>query len=114
MANLDWFPDQKSEPGSVIIVARIDFGLSEDEIQRITRGPDAAGWDPFEAALLRAVDELNTNTSISNSTWSALAAHYNSEQLIDFVFTVGEYKLVSMALNTLGVQLEEGFEGFPQ
>jgi hypothetical protein len=29
------------------------------------------------------------------------------------VFTVGQYTLVSMALNTLGVQLDEGIPGFP-
>ena len=33
---------------------------------------------------------------------------------MDLVFTVGQYNLVSMALNTLGVQLEDGAEGFPQ
>jgi len=29
------------------------------------------------------------------------------------VFTVGQYNLVAMYLNTLGVQCETGFEGFP-
>jgi hypothetical protein len=32
---------------------------------------------------------------------------------MDLVFTAGQYKLVSMALNSLGVQLEDGFEGLP-
>jgi hypothetical protein len=31
---------------------------------------------------------------------------------MDLIFTAGQYKLVSMVLNSLGVQLEEGFEGF--
>ena len=34
-------------------------------------------------------------------------------QLIDVVFTVGQYNLVSMVVNTLGVQQDEGFPGFP-
>jgi len=34
-------------------------------------------------------------------------------QLMDVVFTVGQYNLVSMALNTLGVQQDEGLPGFP-
>ena len=33
---------------------------------------------------------------------------------MDLIFTVGQYNLVSMALNTLGVQLEEGVQGFPE
>ena len=70
-------------------------GLSADEITRIAEGADATGWDPFEASLLRAVDELHANSVISDSTWQALAARYNTEQLLDFLFTVGQYKLVS-------------------
>jgi hypothetical protein len=31
---------------------------------------------------------------------------------MDAVFTVGQYNQVSMALNTLGVQLDAGLEGF--
>jgi 4-carboxymuconolactone decarboxylase len=34
-------------------------------------------------------------------------------QMMDVIFTVGQYNLVSMALNTLGVQQDEGFPGFP-
>jgi hypothetical protein len=33
--------------------------------------------------------------------------------VIDFIFAVGQYTLVSMALNSLGVQLDAGVEGFP-
>ena len=41
------------------------------------------------------------------------ADHYEKEQLIDLVFAVGQYNLVSMALNTLGVQAEEGLASLP-
>ncbi len=87
-------------------------GLSADDIRRIAEGPEAPGLDSFEAVLLRAVDELHADSFISDSTWKALAERFDTEQLLDFVFTAGQYKLVSMALNSLGVQLEEGFEGF--
>lgn len=42
-----------------------------------------------------------------------LAGRYNTEQLLDLIFMAGQYRLVSMALNSCGVQLEDGFEGFP-
>jgi hypothetical protein len=38
---------------------------------------------------------------------------YGTRELLDLVFTVGQYTLVSMALNTLGVALDPGVEGFP-
>ena len=33
---------------------------------------------------------------------------------MDLAFMVGQYNLVSMVLNSFGVQLDEGFEGFPE
>jgi alkylhydroperoxidase family enzyme len=87
-------------------------GLSAEDIQRVAAGPEAPGWDGFEAVLLRAVDELNGDCRISDSTWKALAARYNTQQMLDLIFTAGQYRMVSMALNSVGVELEEGFEGF--
>ena len=37
---------------------------------------------------------------------------FDTQQLLDIVFTVGNYNLVSMALNTLGVRLDEDIPGF--
>jgi 4-carboxymuconolactone decarboxylase len=87
-------------------------GLSSDEINRIKEGPDAPGWSARDAALLRAVDELRSQAFISDQVWKALAASFDTQQLLDLIFTVGQYNLVSMALNTLGVQLDEGVVGF--
>jgi alkylhydroperoxidase family enzyme len=81
-------------------------GISDAEIERIKAGPDAPGWDPFEATLLRATDELRTDSCISDATWQALAARYSEQQLLDLIFAIGQYTMVCMALNSLGVQLE--------
>jgi 4-carboxymuconolactone decarboxylase len=89
-------------------------GLTAAEVQRVPQGPDAADWSPFEAALLRAVDELQADSFISDATWAALAERYSVQQLLDLIFTAGQYKLVCMALNSIGVQLEEGYERLPQ
>jgi len=89
-------------------------GLNDDEIKRITEGPDAPGWNPFDATLLRAVDELYTDAFISDTTWKKLSERYDTHQLLDLIFTVGQYNAVSMALNTLGVPLDEGIQGFPK
>lgn len=89
-------------------------GLTDEEIARITQGPDAEGWSDFDVALLTAVDQLHQDAFITDSTWNALAARYDEKQMMDFVFTVGQYNLVSMALNSFGVQLDPGLEGFPK
>ena len=47
---------------------------------------------------------------VSDTTWATLAGSYSTEQMMDVVFTVGQYNLVSMVLNTLGVQLDADLE----
>ena len=88
-------------------------GLSDDEIRRVTLGPDAAGWSADDAALLRAVDELRADAFVSDETWRALSERWDAQQLVDLLFTVGQYNLVSMVLNSLGVQLDPGLPRFP-
>ena len=89
-------------------------GLTDEEIVRITRGPEATGWSSFDRALVRAVDELHRDAEISDRTWAELAARYDTKQLMDVVFTVGQYNLVSMALKTFRVPMDDGLEGFPR
>jgi alkylhydroperoxidase family enzyme len=82
-------------------------GLSDAEIERLKSAPDAPGWTEAESALLQAVDELHGDQFISDATWQRLGKHYDTHQVIDLVFAVGQYTLVSMALNSFGVQIEE-------
>ena len=89
-------------------------GLTDEEIVRVTRGPEAPGWASFDRTLLRAVDELHRDAEIGDRTWADLAARYDTKQLMDVVFTVGEYNLVSMALKTFRVPMDDGLEGFPR
>lgn len=107
-----WNCRAEYEWGQHVVIGR-QCGLSDEEIERVTVGPDAPGWDPFDATLLRAADELHRDSRIGDATWQALSARYDTQQLMDVIFAVGQYTLVSMALNSLGVQLDEGIPGFP-
>ena len=100
------------EWGQHVIIAK-SAGLTDEEIERITRGPGDPSWEPFDAVLLRATDELHADAMVSDATWAALAERYSTQQLMDVVFTIGQYTLVSMALNSFGVQLDPGVSGFP-
>jgi alkylhydroperoxidase family enzyme len=81
-------------------------GLSAADIHAIAEGSRAAAWTLFERALLQAVDEIRYEAMISDATWAALRAQYSVETVMDALFTAGQYQLVSMALNSLGVQLD--------
>jgi glucose dehydrogenase/alkylhydroperoxidase family enzyme len=88
-------------------------GLSNEEIARIADGPDAGGWSEEHRAVLRAADELRREAFISNRTWSVLAKHYNTKQLVEIVFTVGGYTMTGLAINSFGIQVEPGYPSFP-
>ncbi|MFX1339537.1 MAG: carboxymuconolactone decarboxylase family protein [Promethearchaeota archaeon] len=109
---IGWLCGSEYEWGQHVIIGK-RAGLNDEDIKRITLGADASGWDPFEATLIRAVDELYSDAFISDTTWNALAQRYDTKQLMDVVFTIGQYNLVSWALNTFGVQREKGLPGFP-
>jgi 4-carboxymuconolactone decarboxylase len=81
-------------------------GLTDEEIARVAEGPDAEGWSEADALLLRAADELHDESTISDPTWSALAARWDEQQLIELCMLVGQYHLVAMTLNALGVEPE--------
>jgi alkylhydroperoxidase family enzyme len=87
-------------------------GLTDVDIEHIRQGPQAAGLSELDRLLLAATDELHADACVSDATWSALSKTYDTRQMMDLVFTVGQYNLVSMALNSFGVQLDEGLEGF--
>jgi len=87
-------------------------GMTDADIENIMEGPDAKGLSETNRLLMQATDELHKDAFISDATWNALAKNYSTEQMMDLVFTVGQYNLVSMALNSFGVQLDDGLTGF--
>ena len=107
-----WLCRAEYEWGQHVLIGKA-LGLTDEEITRITAGPSAEGWEPFDAALLRAADELFADQRVSDATWKALSERYETQQMMDAIFTVGQYTLVSMALNSFGVQLDPGVPGFP-
>lgn len=84
----------------------LDCGLDGREVARVREGPMVTGWSSFDAALLRAVDELLDLHRVSDSAWEALAERYDARQLIELPMLVGHYHMLALTLNSLGVQPE--------
>jgi alkylhydroperoxidase family enzyme len=78
-------------------------GVTDQDIRRLTQGPEAPGWNDLDQLLLRATDELHANQCVTDATWKGLSEKLDTNQLMDLLFTVGQYTLVSMVLNSLGV-----------
>ncbi len=88
-------------------------GITEEEVRRLTFAVGAEGWSDEERTLLVATDELIDDHVVGDETWERLTGFLDTPQVMDLVFTVGQYALVSMALNSFGVQREAGVPGFP-
>jgi alkylhydroperoxidase family enzyme len=86
----------------------LDCDMDTDEVLAVRNPVEEWPGAAFERVLLTAADELHDQSRISDSTWALLAQRYNTQQLMDVVFTCGQYTLVSMFLNTAGVQIDEG------
>jgi alkylhydroperoxidase family enzyme len=77
-------------------------GMTDREIDAVAHGPDTAGWDPNERALLTAADELNATGTITPTTRDELSAHYDAAALAEIVYVVGQYTMLSYVANAFG------------
>jgi NAD(P)-dependent dehydrogenase (short-subunit alcohol dehydrogenase family) len=109
---IGWLCRSGYEWGQHVVMGKA-AGLSDDEIARIPQGAAGNGWSDLERAVLRATDELYEDAFVSDATWAELASALSTQQLMDLVFTVGQYNLVSMALNSFGVQPEPALRQLP-
>ena len=87
-------------------------GLSDSEIEAVKTGASHAKWSEKDKLLLNVCDDLISDHFISDDSWQSLSRLFDERQMMDIVFTVGQYVMVSMALNSFGVQLDEGVSGF--
>lgn len=82
-------------------------GLAPAEVAQVRVGPDAPEWSPLDRALLSAVDELVGDARIGEQTYAVLSAEFDTQQMMDVVFTVGAYEVFAMAMRTFDVELDD-------
>ena len=79
-------------------------GLTDGEIAMVAEPIDNGPWTEVERALLHATDELNRDHDVTSATWEVLAAHYDAAALVEILFVVGQYTMLSMVANAAGIQ----------
>lgn len=90
----------------------LSAGLTMEEIGAIRDGWRSPVWDgkDEDRAILRAVDELVDQSRIGDETWALLGRHYDRRQLMDLVFTIGNYVMLGWAVATFGIPVEDGVD----
>jgi alkylhydroperoxidase family enzyme len=90
------------------------YGLTAEEIERITIGSTAPDWGELDRAILSAVEELMNDYAMATETWDLLARTWTDEQLMELPGLVGAYVLTAMIYNTIRFDLLPGNEGMRQ
>lgn len=85
-------------------------GVLDADLERLSIGPEATGWSLPERAALRAADEIIDRHTVGDATWQELSQHFSNQQILDLVFLVGQYQLVSSALNACRVERDDGLD----
>jgi 4-carboxymuconolactone decarboxylase len=89
------------------------LGMSAAEVEAVKTGQGAA-LGAFDRMLVRAAQELVNDRCLSNDAWGALAKTYNVDQMIEVVFLVGAFAMLSMATNSFGMPLDDDTSTTPK
>jgi 4-carboxymuconolactone decarboxylase len=88
-------------------------GLTDAEIASVPDGSIGTDWTAHEAALLGAADELHHGTDLADTTFDELASHYAPATVVEIVFVVGQYTMLSMVANAAGLEAPAGLDQLP-
>jgi 4-carboxymuconolactone decarboxylase len=105
-----WLSQAPFEWGSHVKIAKRN-GVTSEEIERAIEGSSALGWSKRDRAIVRAMEELQLDSMITDDTWADLQEFYNDKKLIELVILAGQYKTVAYYQNSLRLPLPEGNAG---
>ncbi|MER6561572.1 carboxymuconolactone decarboxylase family protein [Streptomyces sp. NPDC001027] len=80
-------------------------GLADETILSAATGA-RDGLGELDRVLLAATDSLVDHQGVDDGLWDRLTACLSTEQVIDVLYTVGQYLTVATVINTLGVRTE--------
>jgi len=81
-------------------------GLAREHVAAVADWHAHDLWSPRQRDLLQAADELHRDRVITDTTWALLASKLSDTELIELCFVVGQYEMLAMTLNSLGVRPE--------
>lgn len=101
---IGWLTQSPYEWGEHVDIGQ-RYGLTAEEVDRVTHGSAAPGWSEHDAAILRGTEELLADYALSDATWEILAKTWDEPQLIEFPMMVGQYVATAFIQNTLRIGL---------
>jgi 4-carboxymuconolactone decarboxylase len=87
-----------------------EAGLGDEIIAAIHEGKRPNFAKPDEAAVYEFATELYAKKRVGEATYAAALAHLGERGTVELVGVLGYYALVSMTLNTFGIEVPAGTE----
>ena len=84
----------------------LEAGLSQDQIDDISKWKDSSHFNDTELAVLRYTDEIADNIRVTEDTFSQLKKVFNDQEIVELTIAIGYYGMVSRLLEALQVELE--------
>ncbi len=92
----------------------IQLGVSEEDLLAVRDWRGEVRFGPAERAVLAATDDTLERGAISPETWRECRAHVGgTEELLELVAAIGNWRLFSSLLRSLEIPLEDGVEPWP-
>jgi 4-carboxymuconolactone decarboxylase len=84
----------------------LPVGLTAEDFDAVAAGPASPHWSAIERAVVRAADDLEGRSFMSDATWESLTAELSHQQVMDLIFVIGCYTALSMFMNAAQVERE--------
>lgn len=88
------------------------LGMGEEHIQALKTGSEDPLWSADERSVLRVVEELTRTRELTDGAWKALSDRFSSKQILDILAVLGQYSMLALMFNAIGLQLEPRFKEF--
>jgi alkylhydroperoxidase family enzyme len=89
--------------------------LTGEQIHATVHGEaDAPCWSEPEKVLVATADALHRRSTLSETEFAALKAHYDDARIVEIIQLCGFYRTVSYLANGLALPLEPTAARFPQ
>jgi alkylhydroperoxidase family enzyme len=85
-------------------------GITPEETAALGGDLSAVAWDPFERAVLAAVDETADVGAVTDATWALVSERLDDGELVELLMLVAHYLMLSTVLRSLRVPLEPSAE----
>jgi 4-carboxymuconolactone decarboxylase len=90
-------------------------GLSPEKLSATANAPaESPVWSERETLLIQMVDQLHTTAKLSPELWGKMIQHWDNQQILELIVTVGWYHTISFVANGLQIELEAWGTNFPE